>query len=115
MCVLEVAALVPEWAHLPLTKGLLTTDILDMLLLNRRSLSFPVEHGSMPSAHLTSRPVRQVIYGLLLGKGTTLHIEERDREGLELKYNNVHPTFKGVAKQLKLDSLDKVTQVYLQL
>ncbi|XP_062278019.1 protein asteroid homolog 1-like [Scomber scombrus] len=104
----EVACLVPDWTRLRLTRGLLTTDILDVLLLQRRSLSFPVEHGNMPSASLTSRPIRQVIYGLLLGKGTTLHVEERDREGLNLKYNSVQPTFKGLAKQLKLESLDKV-------
>eukprot|EP00064_Thunnus_orientalis_P021363 superscaffoldBa00006427_g21524 len=103
----EVAGLVPDWTWLPLTQSRLTTDILDVLLLKRMSLSFPVDHGNMPSACLTSRPIRQVMYGLLLGRGTQLHVEERDRDGLQLKFNPVHPTFKGVAKQLKLDSLDK--------
>ncbi|KAM7382830.1 hypothetical protein PAMP_002536 [Pampus punctatissimus] len=104
----QVAGLVPDWTRLPLTQARLTADILDVLLLQRMTFSFPVDHSNMPSAHLTSRPLRQVMYGLLLGRGTRLQVEERDRDGLQLKLIPVHPTFKGLAKQLKLDSLDKV-------
>lgn len=68
----------------------------------------PVDPVNMPSAHLTSRPLRQVMYGLLLGRGTQLHVDEFDRDGQHMKFIPVQPTFKGVAKQLKLDSLDKV-------
>uniref|UniRef100_A0A8C3A8A8 Asteroid homolog 1 n=1 Tax=Cyclopterus lumpus TaxID=8103 RepID=A0A8C3A8A8_CYCLU len=43
--------------------------LLDLLLLQRMSLTFPVGHAHLPSAHLVSRPLRQVMYGLLLGGG----------------------------------------------
>lgn len=92
--------------RLPLTQARLTPDILDVLQLHRMSLGFPVDHADMPSAYLTSRPLRQVMYGLLLGRGKSVH--ERDRYGLELKFILVQPTFTGVTKQLALNSLDKV-------
>lgn len=103
----EVAGRVPDWTRLPLTQGCLTTDILDVLLLHRMTFRLPVDPVNMPSAHLTSRPLRQVMYGLLLGRGTQLHVDEFDRDGQHMKFIPVQPTFKGVAKQLKLDSLDK--------
>uniref|UniRef100_A0A3P8PXR7 XPG N-terminal domain-containing protein n=1 Tax=Astatotilapia calliptera TaxID=8154 RepID=A0A3P8PXR7_ASTCA len=46
-------------------------DTLDVLLLHRLSLGTPVDHKDLPSANLTSRPLRQVMYGLLLGKETS--------------------------------------------
>uniref|UniRef100_A0A669AY31 Asteroid domain-containing protein n=1 Tax=Oreochromis niloticus TaxID=8128 RepID=A0A669AY31_ORENI len=55
-------------------------DTLDVLLLHRLSLSTPVDHKDLPSVNLTSRPLRQVMYGLVLGKETSYKVEERDRE-----------------------------------
>lgn len=104
---LEVAALVPDWTRLPLTQARLTPDILDVLLLKRMSLSFPVDRGDMPSAHLTSRPLRQVMYGLLLGR--ELQVTERDREDVQLRDVPVPPVFTGLTRQLTLPSLDKVS------
>nr|XP_046256889.1 protein asteroid homolog 1 [Scatophagus argus]XP_046256890.1 protein asteroid homolog 1 [Scatophagus argus] len=104
----EVAGLVPDWIRLPLTQGRLTPDVLDVLLLQRMSLGCPVDRADMPSAYLTSRPLRQVMYGLLLGRGRPVQVQERDRDGLELRLIPVQPALRGVAKQLPLDSLDKV-------
>uniref|UniRef100_A0A671WPB7 Asteroid domain-containing protein n=1 Tax=Sparus aurata TaxID=8175 RepID=A0A671WPB7_SPAAU len=72
-------------------------DILDVLLLQRMNLGYPVAHADTPSAYLTSRPIRQVMYGLLLGcRGGP--VQERDREGLQLKFIPVQPAFRGVAE-----------------
>ncbi|XP_071764245.2 single-strand DNA endonuclease ASTE1-like [Centroberyx gerrardi] len=103
----EAVGLVPDWARLPLTQGRLNRDILDVLLLKRVRLGVMVDHSSLPSAHLTSRPLRQVMYGLLLGGGRSARVEETDREGLRLGSCMVRPALRGVAQQLKLDSLDK--------
>lgn len=100
--------LVPDWTRLPLTQARLTSDILDVLLLQRYNLSVPVDHGDMPSINLTSRPLRQVMYGLLLGKRRHMEVNERDRDGLQLKVIPVKPAVRGVARQLTPDSLDQV-------
>ncbi|XP_033497181.1 single-strand DNA endonuclease ASTE1 [Epinephelus lanceolatus] len=102
----EVASRVPYWIRLPLTQGRMSPDILDVLLLRRMSFSFPVDHADMPSSHLISRPLRQLLYGLLLGKGK--EVTERDRDGLQLKFIPVQAVVTVVTKKLKLDSLDQV-------
>lgn len=86
----------------------MSPDILDVLLLQRMSFSFPVDHADMPSSHLISRPLRQLLYGLLLGKGK--EVTERDRDGLQLKFIPVQAVVTAVTKKLKLDSLDQVRQ-----
>lgn len=98
--------LVPEWLQLLLVQCRLSADTLDVLLLQRVCLGCPVDRADKPSANLTSRPLRQVMYGLLLGRGRT--VLETDRELLELRSIHVHPTFPGVTRQLELNSLDKV-------
>lgn len=108
-----MAGLVPDWIQLPLIQGRVTPDILDVLRLRRNGLSCLVELAYMPSAHLTSRPLRQVMYGLLLpGCGLNLNrsveVEERDRVDLQLKIIPVQPTYSAVTKQLLLSSLDQV-------
>ncbi|XP_039974584.1 protein asteroid homolog 1 [Xiphias gladius] len=104
----KVAGLIPDWIRLPLTQARLTGDILDVLQLQRMSLSISVDHRDVPSANLTSRPLRQVMYGLLLGGAKPLQVEERDREGLRLKIVPVLPAFRGVAQPLVLGSLNQV-------
>lgn len=94
--------------RLPLTQAQLAGDILDVLLLQRLTLSPPVDHADKPSAALTSRPLRQVMYGLLLGGGHPHVVEERDRDGLQLKVIPVQRTFKGVLQRLALKSLNEV-------
>ncbi|XP_069393330.1 single-strand DNA endonuclease ASTE1 [Paralichthys olivaceus] len=103
----QVAARVPDWMRRPLTQARLSSDILDILLLHRKSLIMPVDHRDMPSAHLTSRPIRQLIYRLLLGGDTRLQVEEWDRDGLQLKFILVPPDVSSVAQRLELHSLNK--------
>uniref|UniRef100_A0A667ZHA5 Asteroid homolog 1a n=1 Tax=Myripristis murdjan TaxID=586833 RepID=A0A667ZHA5_9TELE len=62
----EDQALVPDWFRLPFTEGRLNKAILNVLRLRRVRLPAVVEHKDLPSSHLTSRPIRQVMYGLLL-------------------------------------------------
>uniref|UniRef100_A0A4W6DL76 Uncharacterized protein n=1 Tax=Lates calcarifer TaxID=8187 RepID=A0A4W6DL76_LATCA len=100
--------LIPDWMRLPLTQARLTADVLDVLQLQRMSLSLPVAHRDMPSSNLMSRPLRQVMYGLLLGGGKPIQVEESDRDGLQLKLIPVEPAFRGVTQRLVLSSLDKV-------
>ncbi|XP_022617307.1 protein asteroid homolog 1-like isoform X2 [Seriola dumerili] len=103
----KVAVPIPDWIRLPLMQVRLTADVLDVLQLQRMSLGVCVDHKDTPTANLTSRPLRQVMYGLLLGGGTPLQVEERDREGLQMKFNLVPPAFRGVAQRLVLNSLNK--------
>uniref|UniRef100_A0A667ZHA1 Asteroid homolog 1a n=1 Tax=Myripristis murdjan TaxID=586833 RepID=A0A667ZHA1_9TELE len=77
----KVQALVPDWFRLPFTEGRLNKAIPSVLRLRRARLPAMVEHKSLPSAHIASRPIRQVMYGLLLGEE---EVEENDRKGLLL-------------------------------
>ncbi|KAM4600398.1 single-strand DNA endonuclease ASTE1-like [Polymixia lowei] len=101
----EARGMVPDWAHLPLTQARLNNDLLDVLLLKRMPLTTAVDHGDQPSANLISRPIRQVMYGLLLGVRDGVQVEELDREGLRLARIPVRPVLSGGAQQLNLDSL----------
>uniref|UniRef100_A0A667Z4L3 XPG N-terminal domain-containing protein n=1 Tax=Myripristis murdjan TaxID=586833 RepID=A0A667Z4L3_9TELE len=103
----EDQGLVPNWIRLPFTEDRLDKVILNVLRLRRVRLLVMVEHKDLPSSHLTSRPIRQVMYGLLLGDE---EVEEYDREGLQLTRCMVRPVCKGAAGQLSLDSLDKLSQ-----
>lgn len=98
---------IPDWIRLPLIQAQLSPDILDVLVLGRVSLSTTVDHKDKPSAQLVSRPIRQVVYALLLGTRCPRGVEERDRVGLELRFTSVQPTFRGVKPQLNLSSLHK--------
>lgn len=73
------------------------------------SLGFCIETQELPSANQTSRPLRQVMYGLLLGKDKFTPVEEIDREGLTLISVPVKPTFTRTSKRLRLDSLPQVS------
>uniref|UniRef100_A0A3P8TVG9 Asteroid homolog 1 n=1 Tax=Amphiprion percula TaxID=161767 RepID=A0A3P8TVG9_AMPPE len=96
---------VPDRIRLQLMQARLTPDVLDVLLLKRMSLSITVGHKNQPSVNLTSRPLRQVMYGLLLGEQRPVPVEERDREELKLTFILVKPIFSRVAQELKLSSL----------
>lgn len=89
-----------------MSQGRLSSEVLDVLLLKRKSLRIPVDRGDSPSAHLASRPLRQVMYGLLLGNGK--EVQERDREGLQLKFIQVGTAFTKSSRGLVLPSLHQV-------
>ncbi|XP_053288163.1 protein asteroid homolog 1 [Pleuronectes platessa] len=104
----EVGVRVPDWMRRPLMQAHLSGDILNVLQLHRKGLRMPVDHGDMPSAALTSRPLRQLLYGLLLGRDTGLLVEEWDRDGLKLDPIPVQPDVRSVTPGLELRSLNKV-------
>ncbi|KAM9309449.1 single-strand DNA endonuclease ASTE1 isoform 2-T2 [Pholidichthys leucotaenia] len=99
---------IPDWTQLPLTQARLPGDVLDILVLKRLNLSIAVEHQCLFSSNLTSRPLRQVMYGLLLGGGASTQVVERDRDGLQLTFVPVKPTTSGVSQQVQLSSLHEV-------
>ncbi|XP_030643250.1 single-strand DNA endonuclease ASTE1 [Chanos chanos] len=90
----------PRWTLDLLTKGKLSSSIIDVLVLGRLAMGYQVEDSALPSSSVTARPIRQAIYGLLLygqqqsqgdtapdkasTDGTEYFVEEFDREGVKL-------------------------------
>ncbi|XP_059909352.1 protein asteroid homolog 1-like [Gadus macrocephalus] len=97
----EMLSWVPEWVRASLARGDLGADV---FVHRRKTLRIQVEHSALQSCNLTSRPLRQVLYGLLLGQGGG-EVEEVDRVGLELVGVKVRPLVQGAAQTLRLDSL----------
>ncbi|NXX44826.1 ASTE1 protein, partial [Tricholaema leucomelas] len=58
---------IPQWVLSALVRGELDPLISNVLLLRSTFLRVQVENMQRPSAHSTALPIRQVIYGLLLG------------------------------------------------
>ncbi|KAK7886425.1 hypothetical protein WMY93_026046 [Mugilogobius chulae] len=87
----QMVEVVPDWMRDPVTRAQFSSDFLDVVTLQRVGLSVVVDHKDKPSANLVSLPLRRVLYGLLLGKDGGRTVEERDRDGLEVKYNQVQP------------------------
>ena len=73
----------------------------------RKILRIQVERSDLQSSNLPSRPIREVLYGLLLGQGGG-EVEEVYRVGLELTRVKVQPLVHGAAQRLRLDSLPQV-------
>ncbi|KAG7283702.1 hypothetical protein CRUP_020475 [Coryphaenoides rupestris] len=94
----EISNRVPAWVGKLLVSGELSASI---LLQNRKILYTQVEDSTLESSSLTSRPIRQVLYGLLLGQEVT----EWVRDGLELTSTMVQPL---VPEDLSLESLPQV-------
>ena len=105
----EIWSWVPEWVPASLARGDLGANILDydILVHRRKFLRIQVECSGLQSSNLTSRPIRQVMYGLLLGQGEG-EVEEVDRVGLDLVSVKVQPLVQGAAQTLRLDSLPQV-------
>lgn len=104
----EETDLVPNWMLLPLTQARLSGHVLDALRLHRMGLGSAVESEDLPSANRTSTPIRQVMYGLLLGRRKSVLVEEIDRDGLELTSIPVEPVFTRTSEKLRLCSLQEV-------
>ncbi|XP_056448633.1 protein asteroid homolog 1-like isoform X1 [Gadus chalcogrammus] len=100
----EMLSCVPDWVRAPLARGELSGDVLDLLVHRRNKLQTQVERSDLQSSNLTSKHIRQVWYGLLLGQGGG-EVEEVDRDGLELASVKVQPLVQGAAQTLRLDSL----------
>ncbi|XP_071024567.1 single-strand DNA endonuclease ASTE1-like [Oncorhynchus clarkii lewisi] len=99
-------SVLPKWTWLPLTKGTLPSDMIYSLLRRQVIQGVQVEDHSLPSGNITSRPIRQVFYGLLLGEG--IEVEEYDRKGKNLTRSKVTAILPSAAQQLQLATLDKV-------
>uniref|UniRef100_A0A4W5K717 XPG N-terminal domain-containing protein n=1 Tax=Hucho hucho TaxID=62062 RepID=A0A4W5K717_9TELE len=95
----------PDWTLLPLMKGTLPSYIIYILQLWPVIQGVQVEDPSFPSGNTTSRPIRQVLYGLLLGERR--EVEEYDREGMNLTSSKVESVLQSAAQQLQLDTLDQ--------
>lgn len=88
----EMEGKVPDWMRLPVTDARFSSDFLEVLTMHRISLGVPVDHKDKLSAKLVSRPLRRVLYALLLGGDNgSVKVEERDRDGLQLKHTKVKP------------------------
>uniref|UniRef100_A0A4W5K7C6 Uncharacterized protein n=1 Tax=Hucho hucho TaxID=62062 RepID=A0A4W5K7C6_9TELE len=72
-------SVLPDWTLLPLMKGTLPSYIIYILKCWPVIQGVQLEDHSFPSGNTTSRPIRQVLYGLLLGERG--EVEEYDREG----------------------------------
>lgn len=126
----------PEWLLRGVASGRLPPLVLDVLVLQRALLIPQVENCRLPSSHEASLSIRKVIYGLLLldravqgsagqgqrgrGRGgnrtggqsssAPCVVEEYDRLDLNLKKTPVEVHQPNNQPQLKLDTLDKVSQ-----
>ncbi|XP_072548616.1 single-strand DNA endonuclease ASTE1-like [Salminus brasiliensis] len=91
----------PQWFLKAMAEGRLSSILLDVLTLHRVTLNFAVQDFSLGSNNLTSRPIRQVIYGLMLAprrrnnaaaaaaQRERFEVEEYDRQGLTLTSSKV--------------------------
>ncbi|CAL8236752.1 unnamed protein product [Arctogadus glacialis] len=95
----EMLSCVPDWVRAPLARGELSGDVLNVLVDRRMILGIQAELSDLQSSNLTSQPIRQVLYGLLLGLGRGA-VREVDRVELE-----VQPLVQGAAQQLRLATL----------
>ncbi|KAG5271239.1 hypothetical protein AALO_G00177460 [Alosa alosa] len=111
----------PNWMRMPLSKGRLSSTLIDALVLQRVRLSAQVENFELPSSNAVSRPIRQVLYGLLLSDQKQrddrkpiarvnpgeCYVEEYDREGLTLTTFWVKAACPVSGKDLHLKTLNK--------
>lgn len=102
----------PDWTLRPLIEGRLTSFIIDVLRLKRMMLSPQVEDSYQRSGHYTARPIRQHLYGLLLGTNGG-RVEEYDRKQRTLEVIPVLPTQPHLqqVQLITLDTLDKVLKL----
>ncbi|KAK2902716.1 hypothetical protein Q8A67_007429 [Cirrhinus molitorella] len=103
----------PKWTLRHLLEGKMSSSIIDALVHQRVSLTFQVEDFQLPCTTETSRPIRQVIYGLLLLRDRPLAeyskccIEEYGRQQLKLNIEKVEAIQTMVMERLQLEALWK--------
>ncbi|XP_029604655.1 protein asteroid homolog 1-like [Salmo trutta] len=98
-------SVLPDWTLLPLMKGTLPSCIIYILQLRPVIQGVQVEDHSFPSGNNTSRPIRQVVFGLLLGERR--EVKEYDREGINLTSSMVKAILPRAAQQMQLDMLNQ--------
>ncbi|KAF4076170.1 hypothetical protein AMELA_G00227380 [Ameiurus melas] len=115
----------PDWSLKPLAEGKLAPYIIDVLTLQRLMMNIQVEDFGLSSSRETSRPIRQVTYGVLLctrwkkvgkrsrssGENQQFYVEEYDRQETTLSSSMVPAVLPTrVVTHLHLDSLWEVPQ-----
>ncbi|KAJ8013363.1 hypothetical protein DPEC_G00052490 [Dallia pectoralis] len=100
-------SVLPAWTLLPLMKGETCYSMVYVLLRLPVILSTQVEDPSQTSGHVTSLPIRQVAYGLLLGRGES--IQEYDREGQIYTINLVKAVLPRSAQHLDISTLHQAS------
>ncbi|KAI7806980.1 protein asteroid-like protein 1, partial [Triplophysa rosa] len=114
----------PTWTLRHIFEGKMGSILVDVLVLKRVMFRSQVEDFERPSSSETSRPIRQVIYGLILlgepqmadkhllaAKASTgtdkCYVTEFDREGLNLTSSKVEAIGTNVKEGLQLETLWK--------
>ncbi|CAL8249506.1 unnamed protein product [Boreogadus saida] len=105
----EMLRLVPIWVPEALAREDFGANILDYdIQVNRRKFLRlqvePLNLQSLQSSNLTSKHIRQVLYGLLLDQGGG-EVEEVDRVGKELVSVQVEPLVEEAAQTLRRNYL----------
>ncbi|CAL8238120.1 unnamed protein product [Merluccius merluccius] len=95
---------VPHWVRARMVRGDLGSNILNVLKHRNLSDGIQVERSDLQSSSLTSQPIRQVYYRLLLGQGGD-GVMEVDRVSQDIVGIEVQPVVQGAAQTLRLDSL----------
>ncbi|KAK7158108.1 hypothetical protein R3I93_009341 [Phoxinus phoxinus] len=112
----------PKWTLKPLLEGRMSSSIIDVLVHQRVSLTPQVENFQLTCSNEISRPIRQVIYGLLLlgGKQTEnkqaladkavtgtskRYVDEYGRQNLRLSNQKVEAIKTKVMEELQLETL----------
>ncbi|NWH61002.1 ASTE1 protein, partial [Geococcyx californianus] len=94
---------VPPWVRDSFAKGRLAPLVLDALVLRSTFLHVQVENMRRPSAHSTALPIRQVIYGLLLGAPPSAEAASPSKESNELpvvcEFDRLQSTLKKTSVQ----------------
>ncbi|KAK1173541.1 hypothetical protein AOXY_G3684 [Acipenser oxyrinchus oxyrinchus] len=114
--------MLPDWVVVALGKGKLAPYIIDVLVLQRVCLVTQVEDSQLPSSHMCSLPIRQVMYGLLLngrnpskvgkgsqGKNKGLLVEEYCRHDLTLVKSQVKAVLTSSSESLSLEAIAEVS------
>lgn len=109
----------PEWTVKHLNEGKMGSFLINIMELKRIKMLPQVEDFKRPSSNDTSRPIRQVLYGLiLLGEQQTAnkcYVTEFDREGLYLASSKVEAVRTKVKEGLQLKTLCEVKVVLTQV
>lgn len=118
----------PKWTLKPLLEGRMCSSIIDALVHQRVSLTCQVENFQLPCSSEISRPIRQVIYGLLLlGEKQTAdkqalaikiftgtnkrYVEEYSRQQSTLSNQKVEAIQTRMMEELHLETLYKVMKM----
>ncbi|CAN2389699.1 asteroid homolog 1 [Pristimantis euphronides] len=112
----------PDWVQLALARGELSPLLSDALVLRRVFLHAQVEDFKKPSAHLITKPVRRLIYALLLNassktptegqRSKELFVVEFDRMETSLRRSIVEISYvyDDISKDISLSKLPQLPQ-----